>query len=49
LENPHDSSFSDEDRKEYPRTIEEWLRAGNYVLWCGNDLWMSGDGEIEST
>ena len=30
-------------------SIRRWEREGMYVLWWGRDLWMDGNGEVEST
>ena len=51
LADPDAQFFGDDDRTEYPEMIEEWLRRGMFVIRVGNHewLWMTGDGEVNST
>jgi len=40
------SEFSDEERREYPRLIEEWSSVGKFVFWWGHDYYLTRAGEI---
>lgn len=42
--NPDD--YTEEDQREYPAMIDEWLAEGNAVLWWGTDYYLDKHGEI---
>jgi hypothetical protein len=42
--NPDESS--EEDKRELPKMIEEWIAEGNFVFWWGNDYYLDKEGEI---
>lgn len=43
------SCFSDEELAEFPEGIESWKERGMFILTYGNEIWMDGDGRIDST
>lgn len=49
LDDPTLAESNDHERSERLKEIDEWLRGGMFVLWFGKDLWLNGDGKIEST
>ncbi|MDR3633969.1 MAG: hypothetical protein P4L84_09200 [Isosphaeraceae bacterium] len=49
LHDPNSPEFGEGERAEKLQEIKEWLSNGMFVLWFGKDLWLNGDGHIEST
>jgi hypothetical protein len=49
LADPANFILDEEETLDWPGLIEDWRRAGRFVLWWGKDYWMEADGEIEST
>lgn len=39
-------SFTDEERREFPKLIEDWQHAGSFVLLWGHDYYLEKSGEI---
>jgi hypothetical protein len=47
--NNRESEPDDETRRAMQEFCEEWKREENFVMWFGDEFWMSGDGNIDST
>jgi hypothetical protein len=44
-----DTDIDEEERQELIVERDDWLECGNFVLWWGNDYYMSEDGKVESS
>jgi hypothetical protein len=38
--------FSEEEQREFPGIIDEWVSEGNFVLWWGTDYYLDKQGEV---
>ena len=49
LKAPELEEPDEDERREMFESIREWDECGNFVLYWGNDLWLDGDGVVESS